>query len=74
MKAIKFILTNRVLLAFVIAMAIDVICIGINPWLYLLIFIASMGLIGFVWSFVYDGEKQSRSEEILLEWLERTFK
>lgn len=74
MKIIKFILSNRVLLSLIVALAIDTIFMGINEWLYLLVFLTSIGLIAYTWSVVYDGEKQSRSEQILLDWLERNFR
>ena len=73
MNPIKFILTNRVLLALIEVIVVNVLTLGIDPWLNLLIILASVGFLMATWSIVYEGGEMSCSEEILLEWLERKF-
>lgn len=71
MKIIKFIITNRPILAVLGCAGILVYFMGIDRWLYLLIFIACIAIQTYTWSVVFDDEDRTESENILIDWLDK---
>ena len=71
MKIIKFIITNRVILSFLVCTCIFVYFMGIDTSLYLLLFLACIGIQTYTWSVVLNDEDRTESENILIEWLDK---
>ena len=64
-------MTNRPILAVLVCAGILVYFMDIDRWLYLLIFVACVGIQTCTWSVVFDDEKRTESENILIEWLDK---
>lgn len=73
MKIIKFIMTNRVILSVLGCAGILVYFMGIDTLLYLLVFLACVGIQTYAWSVVFNDEDRTESENILIDWLDKYF-
>ena len=64
-------MTNRPILAVLGCACILVYFMGIDRWLFLLVFLACIAIQTYTWSVVFDDEDRTESENILIEWLDK---